>query len=195
MLPMNNFGINNIFIIVGTIIGVALIFLYIKVLRYKFFPKMKQEHNLGLSIVNNNKFKVSKLLLKGTKSSNDSFYYNTNIQSKYDKRIKRYVRIPPSVNLKGGAQFTYNFWLNKKTNNVRDTVIFEKGTTELSTCPRVKFGTEGNGIVIELSTKKGLENFSIDGDKLSLLNSNLKDWYMITIILEDYYNKIILKMN
>jgi len=138
---------------------------------------MKQEYNLGLSIVNNNKFKVNKLLLKGTKSSNDTFYYNTNIESKYDKeRSKRYVRIPPSINLKGGAQFTYNFWINKKTNNVQNTVIFEKGTTELLTCPRVKFGSDGNGIVIELSTKKrGLQTFAIPGEKLSLLNSNLKD--------------------
>jgi hypothetical protein len=191
MLSMNNLGINNIFIIVGVMIGIALLFLYIKVLRYKFFPKMIQEHNLGLSIVNNNKFKVEKLLLKGTKSSNDSFYYNTNIESKYDKkRSYRYIRIPPSVNVKGGAQFTYNFWINKKTNNVKNSVIFEKGTTKINPSPRVRFGSEGDGIVIEIATKKGgLQNFSIDSDKLSLLNSNLKDWYMITIILEDYYNE------
>ena len=72
--------INNLFYIIGIILGVALLLLYVKVLRYNFFPKMKQEYNLGLSIVNNNKFKVEKLLLKGTKSSNDSFYYNTNIE-------------------------------------------------------------------------------------------------------------------
>ena len=183
--------INNLFYIIGIILGVALLLLYVKVLRYNFFPKMKQEYNLGLSIVNNNKFKVEKLLLKGTKSSNDSFYYHTNIESKYDKKKSyRYVRIPPSVNIKGGAQFTYNFWINKKTNNVKDSVIFEKGTTKLNPSPRIRFGSDGNGIVIEIATKKGgLQNFSIPGNKLSLLNSNLKNWYMITIILEDYYNE------
>jgi hypothetical protein len=191
MLPIINLGINNIFILIGLILGIALLFLYTKVLRYKFFPKMKQEYNLGLSIVNNNKFKVDKLLLKGTKSSNDSFYYNTNIESKYDKKMSyRYIRIPPSVNVKGGAQFTYNFWINKKTNNVENTVIFEKGTTTINPSPRVRFGSDGDGIVIELATKKGgLQKFAIDGKKLTLLNSNLKDWYMITIILEDYYNE------
>jgi hypothetical protein len=187
-INQNVYRFYSLFTIIGIILGILLLGYYSKTLRYKIFPNMKEETNLGLSIVQNKSFKTKKMLLKGTRSSNNGFHYNTNIDLKYDKEgSKRYVRLPPSVNVNGGAQFTYTFWINKQTNDLSDKIIFEKGVLSNEACPRVKFGSDGNTIIIEVATKKGtIEQFTIDDSKLNMLPS--ASWYMMTIILEDYFN-------
>ena len=48
-----------------------------------------------------------------------------------------YMWLPPSTDFKGGAQFTYNFWMNKhKLTNVKDKVLFMRGINRQDTILR-----------------------------------------------------------
>jgi hypothetical protein len=87
-----------------------------------------------------------------------------------------FVPIQPSVNTKGGAQFSYSFWLHKDTNaDVAGKVIFLKGDNKkynftirdntnskapiverlnetMVFCPMIKYSADGNGYEIEFNT-------------------------------------------
>ena len=88
---------------------------------------------------------------------------------------KQYMPINPSVNVKGGAQFTYMFWLKiLDANAVSNQVLFMKGdptvytytqnlsragdtqTTQVTDlavfCPMFKFGSNPNEYVIQFNT-------------------------------------------
>jgi hypothetical protein len=87
-----------------------------------------------------------------------------------------FVPIQPSVNTKGGAQFSYSFWLYKDTNaDVAGKVIFLKGDNKkynfnikdntnskapiverlnetMVFCPMIKYSADGNGYEVVFNT-------------------------------------------
>jgi hypothetical protein len=55
------------------------------------------------------------------------------IISTFDNTQKMYVRLPPSQNAPGGAQFSYSFWLRRGTNTeqeLKNKIIFYRGYPE-----------------------------------------------------------------
>jgi len=89
---------------------------------------------------------------------------------------KAYLAMPRSVNRKGGAQFSYSFWLylddvidenikNKvlfckgdtrryeyKVVNKADNVILDKGKAQIVKCPLVRFGKNYKEMIVEFNT-------------------------------------------
>jgi hypothetical protein len=91
----------------------------------------------------------------------------------YNRFAKNYRKLPASVNTKGGAQFSYSFWIkinNTAPNNVANKVIMVRGDpsryeynkTEYGVnksendvvikCPLIKFGNSVEEIIVEYNT-------------------------------------------
>ena len=94
----------------------------------------------------------------------------------YNQKSKTYVAMPRSVNRKGGAQFSYSFWLymddvsdeniknkilfckgdtNKydyKIVNKSDSVILDSGKERIVKCPLVRFGKNYKEMIVEFNT-------------------------------------------
>jgi hypothetical protein len=90
--------------------------------------------------------------------------------------VDNYMAITPSMNIKGGAQFTYSFWINVVDSNapgIKNSVIFLKGDkkqysfsetdhiaktkvsqgpTYLSYCPMVSFGNSALEFSVQFNT-------------------------------------------
>lgn len=125
----------------------------------------------------------------------------------------QYMPINPSVNVKGGAQFTYMFWLKiLDTNAVSNQVLFMKGDPTVYTyqqnangnitqitdlavfCPMFKFGSNPNEYLIQFNTFNNMNeqlyvqqiqsaNNVMRQNLISIVGAN--NWVMITLIFED----------
>lgn len=99
----------------------------------------------------------------------------------YNPESKAYLAMPRSVNRKGGAQFSYSFWLylddvsdenikNKvlfckgdprayeyKVVNKADSVILDSGKAQIVKCPLVRFGQNYKEMVVEFNTTEKVD--------------------------------------
>lgn len=91
-------------------------------------------------------------------------------------QAKSYLPMPRSVNLKGGAQFSYSFWMylddvseenikdkvilckgdtrryDYKVVNKADSVILDTGKAQIVKCPLIRFGKNYKELVVEFNT-------------------------------------------
>ena len=120
-----------------------------------------------------------------------------------------FVYMPLSNNMKGGAQFSYSFWLDVKSNStaLKNKVIFYKGLPQkalvaqtnslpLNVCPLVKFGDlntndaeHSSYLEIIFNTRNNPhEKIVLDNNVFNLTkstNSNPR-WFLVTITFQDY---------
>lgn len=104
-------------------------------------------------------------------TSGMNIVYNT-----YNINSKTFLPLPRSVNRKGGAQFTYTFWLyldDVSDENIKNKVLFcrgdmkqydykvvdkstsvilDTGRTNVVKCPLIKFGANYKELVVEFNT-------------------------------------------
>lgn len=134
-----------------------------------------------------------------------------NTQSTY---LSNYLPIRPSVNLKGGAQFTYSLWLNvENPEEAKNKCIFLKGDANkydfkvidnvvgypketkdrIVYCPMLSFGDEPMEFVVSFNTFNKM-NEELKVTRITNDNSNMRQnllslftgkWVLITIVFED----------
>jgi hypothetical protein len=122
-----------------------------------------------------------------------------------------FMYLPDSNNAKGGAQFSYTFWLKLTSNKLSNSgkVIFmrglynDKGRVEghpdeddlLVKCPLVKFSdsVSGRGVLpyldVEFNTLKNPHNsIVLDEEVFSLVQSSENNpmWYLVSLVFQDY---------
>lgn len=107
----------------------------------------------------------------------------------FNPESKTYTPLPRSVNRKGGAQFSYNYWLYmddvssdnvknkvilcrgdmKKYNysllNKQDNKIIETGSSNIIKCPMISFGSNYKEIIAEFNT---VDKFN---EKITIVNN------------------------
>lgn len=117
-------------------------------------------------------------------ASGINMVYNT-----YNKQSRTYINLPRSVNRKGGAQFTYSFWMyldDVSNENIKNKVILHRGDTAKYTykvinkdtlsvvdtgrssiikCPMIRFGENYKELVVEFNTS---DNFN---EKMVIVNN------------------------
>ena len=119
-----------LYVLVQIIFAIILIVL-MGVLAYGIYNKNAQE--MLLDMINPSSIK------KSTKIIDGAYEYIGNTSSKFnttDKTKGTYVDLSPSINQKGGAVYTYNFWLYFPTaangvDNDTTLVLFNKGSNKL----------------------------------------------------------------
>lgn len=131
-------------------------------------------------------------------------------------RKAAYVNLPQSNNLKGGAQFSYSFWLDIKSYNNKDLsnrVIFMRGINKLIpgydnnlpfvNCPLVKFGNLSSAdsqskdksyLEIYFNTLNNpRSNIKLNQSVFELTRSTNQNprWFLISIVFQDFvdFNK------
>jgi hypothetical protein len=120
-----------LYVLVQIIFAIILIVL-MGVLAYGIYNKNAQE--MLLDMINPSSIK------KSTKIIDGAYEYNGDTSTKFnttDKTKGTYVDLSPSINQKGGAVYTYNFWLYFPTTSADDVnenktlVLFNKGSNKL----------------------------------------------------------------
>ena len=120
-----------LYVLVQIIFAIILIVL-MGVLAYGIYNKNAQE--MLLDMINPSSIK------KSTKIIDGAYEYIGNTSTKFnttDKTKGTYVDLSPSINQKGGAVYTYNFWLYFPTTSADDVnenktlVLFNKGSNKL----------------------------------------------------------------
>jgi hypothetical protein len=136
--------------------------------------------------------------------------FNTSVPSAFD-----YLPVRPSVNLRGGAQFTYSLWLNLGSSDyardIQNKCIFLKGDAQkynysvktdlgnlstnerISFCPMMCFGANEMEFSIYFNTFHNLrETFDVrklestnSAIRHNLMNLYSKKWLLITVVFED----------
>ena len=126
-------------------------------------------------------------------------------------RKSAYIYLPQSNNLKGGAQFSYSFWLDIKSYNNSDLsnrVIFMRGVNKLMegydnslpfiACPLVKFGdlsAADSGTVSNaylevyfntLKNPRAKVEFNQSVFEFTRSTNQNPRWFLITIVFQDY---------
>ena len=109
-----------------------------------------------------------------------------------------YIWLPDSNNLKGGAQFSYSFWIDLKANSTLvDKIVFMRGSLKkdiddsyITKCPLVKItNTDYPKIGIEFNTMNKMNNsITLEEDVFKMLQSasSSSRWYLITMTFQDY---------
>lgn len=119
------------------------------------------------------------VLLSGTYDfSNSEVKYNT-----ADKSVLTFKDIKPSINQEGGAEYSYNFWINidqevlngMRDSNKKDIVLFLKGEKNIYYNSRSNFNCananiSNNPVVL---TKNPLVRLSGDGRKIAVEYNNI----------------------
>lgn len=194
------------------IVGIVISYLLITYGIMLLFPKL-HEYEKATSRMENtlNVNKMSAPLSIGVCNFDSStIQLNTS-----NPRTAGFVHLPQSNNLKGGAQFSYSFWLDTKSYNMydlSDRVIFMRGVhdkkySEFSSslpfvaCPLVKFGPSigqantdkfGNRSpyleVIFNTTKNPHSRIGLNQAVFDMTRSTNMNprWFLITITLKDY---------
>ena len=126
-------------------------------------------------------------------------------------RKSAYIYLPQSNNLKGGAQFSYSFWLDIKSYNNTDLsnrVIFMRGINKLMesydnslpfvACPLVKFGNltaadsetfDNSYLEVYFNTLKNPRakvEFNQSVFEFTRSTNQNPRWFLITIVFQDY---------
>jgi hypothetical protein len=118
-------------------------------------------------------------ILSGTYDfSNSEVKFNTSDPSELN-----YKNIKPSINQEGGAEYTYNFWLNIDQEKIvspsntpqKDIILFLKGEKNLYYNSRTNFNcannlTQNNPIIL---TKNPLVRLSGDGKRIAVDYNNI----------------------
>lgn len=183
---------NIVFIIVGIIINI---------LTLKYGMKFIFPHLTKMETITN-KLQVTKQsvsLISGKCNFGSS---KTEINtSNPDKPA--FVWLPDSNNLKGGAQFTYSFWLNLKANTqLEDKIIFTRGSmvqdktsdppTYVSKCPMVRINSNSSRfpeLEISYNTLGKIDNYiTLTEDIFNMIVSTSRNpkWFLISMTFQDY---------
>ena len=192
--------IKALFFIAGIILGIIIIFLFHNYYIPYFFPYLIELENSDNKnfIIDGDTFKQELHLIKGILPFNsEPIEFKTNpIYSKDNN----YVNLHKSVNLVGGTQFTYSFWLNKnKQTEFKDIVILEKGNLTPggdNSTPKIKFGNNSGELEISFKIYKGNDITNTDdNDKTMKIDSgvsgelfkltNIDEWSLITVTFQD----------
>jgi hypothetical protein len=182
---MNSQLINGIVLIASIILCFILIILYYNYYQPYFFPNLTQNKDINKIIKTNNTYDQELLLIKGILpiEHRAPIIYSTS-----NKRSSNYVRFFESINKKGGNQFTYSFWINKKQNDYKNKVLFYRGNHSKES-PKVQFGDASNELKIwyevnDSKTGKILKKYSTIKNKLFDITDH-NTWFLITIIFKD----------
>ena len=184
---MNSQLINGIVLVASILLCVLVIILYYNYYEPYFFPNLIQNKDVNKIIKTNNTYKQNLLLIKGILpiEHRSKIIYSTS-----NKRSSNYVRFFESINQKGGNQFTYSFWINKKQNDYKNKTLFYRGSINKPT-PSVSFGNSSNELKVsyDVNTKNGeiLTKTSVIKNKLFDITDH-NTWFLITIIFKDNYD-------
>lgn len=125
-----------------------------------------------------------------------------------------YMPIQPSVNRKGGAQFSYSFWLyvgqpdatvnqciflrgdpNTYSFSVHDarTNLTRSMNTRVAYCPMVAFGTNPMELVVSFNTVDNIDETMVirrqrhedDMQRKNMMSMLSKAWFLVTVVFED----------
>jgi hypothetical protein len=176
-----------ILLIVGIVVSIIILLLNNKYYINYFFPELLDEipdiQYIKKNINNND----SKYLIKGLLPlSNSEIIFNTQ-----NNKSSNYVKIPKSINNEGGSQYTYSFWLNKKSSTeYANRIILLKGLKNddiVVKSPLIKFGDNSTELHIEFNTSKKKNNIVKIGDNNNIFGiTSGNDWYLVTIVFMDY---------
>tara|TARA_Y100000389_G_scaffold144867_1_gene143297 strand:+ start:145 stop:1101 length:957 start_codon:yes stop_codon:yes gene_type:complete len=188
--------VKPLFIIAGVILAIIIVFLFNKYYIPYFFPylvKLENKNNINF-IENGDTYKQELHLIKGILPFNNGEieFKTNNIYS----NESNYVNLHNSINLVGGTQFTYSFWINKnKYNNFKDNIILYKGNKHgNNSTPIIKFGNNSTELEILFNVYKG-DNLNDTEQKIMKIDSNgngnlfkltnTDEWSLITVIFQD----------
>jgi hypothetical protein len=133
--------------------------------------------------------KINKYLIKGKLPlSTSEIKFNT-----YNYKAQNYVKVPQSINVDGGAQYTYSFWLNKKpSDEYANRIILLRGlkNDEISIkSPLIKFGNNSNELVIQFNSTNNENNQIVLGKDTNIFDITTGDvWYLVTVVFKDAIN-------
>ena len=183
----------------GIILGGIILYMNDKYYTPYFFPELQELKNKGNinNIISNTTFKKDLMVIKGVlPMSNEQTKFITN---PLQKANSKYIDFHNSVNLVGGTQFSYSFWLNKnKENNLSELPIIHKGNMNNDkigniSCPLIRFGDDSKQLIIEFNTNKDIQrkdNIYNNKAKIIVENElfNITDtdsWFLITVVFQD----------
>jgi hypothetical protein len=140
-------------------------------------------------------------------------FYNKQFNT-YNRFASNYKKLPHSVNILGGSQFTYSVWVkfnNVSAENLGNKVLFLKGDKKqypysvtvnkqatnasdyLVKSPIVKFGDSANELIVEFNTTKNLNQrvvidrvpSSDETQRHNVFSLVPGKWMLMTFIFED----------
>jgi hypothetical protein len=185
--------IKNIgFIIVGIIINIIVLKYGMKLI----FPRLTKMRKIT------NKLEVSKQSVQLVSGKCNFGSSKTEINTSNPEK-PAFVWLPDSNNLKGGAQFSYTFWLNLKSNTqLQDKIIFTRGSmiqdntidppTYISKCPMVRINSHTSRfpeLEISYNTLGKIDNYiELKEEIFNMIVSTSKNpkWFLISITFQDY---------
>ena len=133
---------------------------------------------------------------------------NTNVLNTSNPKRGNYIEMPPSMNKRGGIEFSYTFWA-KISNLKSDTILFVKGANparstlseemskvrnakgdviveDLIKCPMVKISNEQ--ITVSFNTARKIHNemmFDINANSLLDSTDTNPRWFLFTIAFRE----------
>jgi|TARA_Y100000389_G_scaffold105527_1_gene102420 hypothetical protein len=185
--------IKNIgFIIVGIIINLIVLKYGMKLI----FPRLTKMRKIT------NKLEVSKQSVQLVSGKCNFGSSKTEINTSNPEK-PAFVWLPDSNNLKGGAQLSYTFWLNLKSNTqLQDKIIFTRGSmiqdntidppTYISKCPMVRINSHTSRfpeLEISYNTLAKIDNYiELKEEIFNMIVSTSKNpkWFLISITFQDY---------
>ena len=190
-------GLKNIFfsfsspilLVSGVIVSIIILILNNKYYVNYFFPELVAAQSDFVYIKKNMNNKINKYLIKGKLPlSTSEIKFNT-----YNYKAQNYVKVPQSINVDGGAQYTYSFWLNKKpSDEYANRIILLRGlkNDEISIkSPLIKFGNNSNELVIQFNSTNNENNEIVLGKDTNIFDITTGDvWYLVTVVFKDAIN-------
>ena len=190
-------GLQNLFfsfsspilLVSGVIVSIIILILNNKYYVNYFFPELVAAQSDFVYIKKNMNNKINKYLIKGKLPlSTSEIKFNT-----YNYKAQNYVKVPQSINVDGGAQYTYSFWLNKKpSDEYANRIILLRGlkNDEISIkSPLIKFGNNSNELVIQFNSTNNENNEIVLGKDTNIFDITTGDvWYLVTVVFKDAIN-------
>lgn len=190
-------GLKNLFfsfsspilLVSGVIVSIIILILNNKYYVNYFFPELVAAQSDFVYIKKNMNNKINKYLIKGKLPlSTSEIKFNT-----YNYKAQNYVKVPQSINVDGGAQYTYSFWLNKKpSDEYANRIILLRGlkNDEISIkSPLIKFGNNSNELVIQFNSTNNENNQIVLGKDTNIFDITTGDvWYLVTVVFKDAIN-------
>jgi hypothetical protein len=177
-------GLKNLFFV-----SIIILILNNKYYVNYFFPELVAAQSDFVYIKKNMNNKINKYLIKGKLPlSTSEIKFNT-----YNYKAQNYVKVPQSINVDGGAQYTYSFWLNKKpSDEYANRIILLRGlkNDEISIkSPLIKFGNNSNELVIQFNSTNNENNEIVLGKNTNIFDITTGDvWYLVTVVFKDAIN-------
>jgi hypothetical protein len=177
---------NLLYIFAGIVVNILVLTFGMGII----FPK------LALISKTNNKLDVRKMEVKLTDSVceinlGDPITINTSDPSKAN-----FKWLPESNNLKGGAQFSYSFWIDVQSGIIdTDKIIFSRGSFHqihegfVTKCPMITYNETSGKIKIHFNTLSKIENvIECDEPIFDMIRSgpNTPTWNLFSISFKDY---------